>query len=193
MTLLVSSSGRTGLSRLLEVAELARIRYWYFGDQHRQWLQRLVDHRTSDLLRMNKTHSRRLAIELPKEAFRWDEDSVCFGVRLQQVITDIRFAIWEDYDPALMNYVVAMEFGNDLRNEQLVVASEYTLNLPKPAFSIDGPISEYETSRFGDVLPAKVQKAVFHILPVEYVLSPKEEGGVENGVLAKERLLVDFQ
>jgi len=112
---------------------------------------------------------------------------------LQQVVTNIRFAIREDYDPALMNYVVAKEFGNDLRNEQLVVASEYTLNLPKPAFSIDGPISEYETSRFGDVLPVKVLKAVFHLLPVKYVLSPKEEGRVKNGVLAKDRLLVDIQ
>ena len=142
---------------------------------------------------MNKTHCSRVSIELPKEAFRWSEDAVCFGVRLQQVVTNIRFAIREDYDPALMNYVVAKEFGNDLRNEQLVVASEYTLNLPKPAFSIDGPISEYETSRFGDVLPVKVLKAVFHLLPVKYVLSPKEEGRVKNGVLAKDRLLVDIQ
>jgi len=141
---------------------------------------------------MNKTNGLTVAIELPINSFRWNEDAVCFGVRLQLVITNKRFAIREDYDPALMNYVVAMEFGNDLRNEQLVVASVYTLNLPKPTFAIDGPISEYETSRFRDVVSAKVQKAVLHILPVKYVLSPKEEGRVKNGVLAKDRLSSTF-
>ena len=153
-----------------------------------------VDHRTNDLLRMNKTHCRRLAIELSLEPFGRSEDAVCFGVRLQQVVTNKRFAIREDYDAALLNYFVAMELGDDLRDEQLrSSASVNGLNLPKPAFSIDGPISEYETSRFGDVLPVKVLKAVFHLLPVKYVLSPKEEGRVKNGVLAKDRLLVDIQ